>query len=213
MRVLIYFILVPNTQPQSQLPPVQQQQQQQHPSLDAEPYSLRQFGINMDQVYTPMQTPAMPQQFQTNMQPQSNIANMMLPTNPADSFLFGLTDLSFSTPYQPIMNYNTLPMNTNYPLQQAPSQVPSQAPSQVPSQVPSQSQLSPQPQSQIPSTSATVPSQQQESMIDSTLFRNRPDNPFWSVPSSIELDDWVAYLLPQQPTSNAQSREWNPSWA
>ncbi|KAI7873465.1 fungal-specific transcription factor domain-containing protein [Mucor mucedo] len=122
--------------------------------FDAEPYSLRQFGINMNQMYTPMQTPAMPQQYQPNMQPQPNMTNMMLPTNPADSFLFGLTDLSFSTPYQP-------------------------------------------------------------GMIDHTLFRNRPDNPFWSVPSSIELDDWTAYLLPQQPTStsNTHPRDWNPGWA
>ncbi|KAI9265939.1 fungal-specific transcription factor domain-containing protein [Sporodiniella umbellata] len=33
---------------------------------------------------------------------------------------------------------------------------------------------------------------------DSTNFRNRPDNPFWSVPSSIGLDEWMAYLTPEQ---------------
>lgn len=33
---------------------------------------------------------------------------------------------------------------------------------------------------------------------EATQFRNRPDNPFWGMPSSIELDDWTAYLLPQQ---------------
>ncbi|KAG1180606.1 hypothetical protein G6F70_000558 [Rhizopus microsporus] len=31
-----------------------------------------------------------------------------------------------------------------------------------------------------------------------TTFRNRPDNPFWAVPSSMELDEWMAYLLPDQ---------------
>ncbi|KAI7870988.1 fungal-specific transcription factor domain-containing protein [Spinellus fusiger] len=33
--------------------------------------------------------------------------------------------------------------------------------------------------------------------LENTYFRNRPDNPFWSVPSSIKLDDWAAYLLPE----------------
>jgi hypothetical protein len=26
------------------------------------------------------------------------------------------------------------------------------------------------------------------------LFQNRPDNPFWSIPSTMELDDWSSYL-------------------
>ncbi|KAG2234509.1 hypothetical protein INT48_007322 [Thamnidium elegans] len=30
----------------------------------------------------------------------------------------------------------------------------------------------------------------------SAIFRNRPDNPFWNMPSSMEVDDWHAYLLP-----------------
>lgn len=30
----------------------------------------------------------------------------------------------------------------------------------------------------------------------SAMFRNRPDNPFWDMPSSMEVDDWHAYLLP-----------------
>ncbi|KAI9006292.1 fungal-specific transcription factor domain-containing protein [Phycomyces nitens] len=34
--------------------------------------------------------------------------------------------------------------------------------------------------------------------LENTFFRNRPDNPFWSVPSSIEFDDWAAYLLPEE---------------
>ncbi|OAD08467.1 hypothetical protein MUCCIDRAFT_154926 [Mucor lusitanicus CBS 277.49] len=32
----------------------------------------------------------------------------------------------------------------------------------------------------------------------SALFRYRPDNPFWGIPSSMEADDWQAYLLPHQ---------------
>jgi hypothetical protein len=35
-----------------------------------------------------------------------------------------------------------------------------------------------------------------------TTFRNRPDNPFWSVPSSIEADEWAAYLAPGQQGSS-----------
>ncbi|GAA5805450.1 hypothetical protein HPULCUR_010966 [Helicostylum pulchrum] len=30
----------------------------------------------------------------------------------------------------------------------------------------------------------------------SAMFRNRPDNPFWNMPSSMEVEDWHAYLLP-----------------
>lgn len=180
VNILIRFLIVTNTQqpPQQQHVPLQQQT-----SLDAEPYSLRQFGINIEQTYnnSPIQAPSnnMPQQYQP-MQAQQNLSPMMLPTNPADSFLFGLSDLSFSTPYQPAMNYDALPITNdtnNYPIQQ----------------------VSPQ-----------------QGMLDQTVFRNRPDNPFWSVPSSIELDDWTAYLLPQQPitsTSNQQQRGWNsPGW-
>ncbi|KAI9262802.1 fungal-specific transcription factor domain-containing protein [Helicostylum pulchrum] len=134
----------------------QQQQQQQHQrehsqhSLEADPYSLRQFGLNMDSTYTIPPTPStMPYQPNNNMSNMSNnnISSVMLPTNPADSFLFD------------------------------------------------------------------------QAMIDQTVFRNRPDNPFWSVPSSIELDDWTAYLLPQQPPppppttnlQNSQQRGWNSS--
>lgn len=32
----------------------------------------------------------------------------------------------------------------------------------------------------------------------SAFFRHRPDNPFWGIPSSMEADDWQAYLLPHQ---------------
>ncbi|CAO3681246.1 unnamed protein product [Rhizopus stolonifer] len=37
---------------------------------------------------------------------------------------------------------------------------------------------------------------------EATTFRNRPDNPFWSMPTSIELDEWIAYLTPVQPPLN-----------
>lgn len=30
----------------------------------------------------------------------------------------------------------------------------------------------------------------------SSMFRNGPNNPFWNMPSSMEIDDWHAYLSP-----------------
>lgn len=169
----------------------QQQQQQPHQrnhsqhsqsSLEAEPYSLKQFGINMDPTYNMTQ----PYQTATNnnttnhMQDAQNLSSIMLPTNPSDSFLFGLSDLSFSTPYN-----NPTPVMSNF--------------------------------DPIPITSNNNYLQEQQAIIDQTVFRNRPDNPFWSVPSSIELDDWTAYLLPQQPTGtnsvqNSQQCGWNSGW-
>ncbi|GAA5805936.1 hypothetical protein HPULCUR_011462 [Helicostylum pulchrum] len=174
----------------------QQQQQQQHQrehsqhSLEADPYSLRQFGLNMDSTYTIPPTPStMPYQPNNNMSDMSNnnISSVMLPTNPADSFLFGLSDLTFSSPYN-----NTVPVIPNYDTTVQQQQ---------------------QQQQQQPNYL------QDQAMIDQTVFRNRPDNPFWSVPSSIELDDWTAYLLPQQPPppptttnlQNSQQRGWNSS--
>ena len=41
-----------------------------------------------------------------------------------------------------------------------------------------------------------------ETSDPSALFRHRPDNPFWGMPSSMELDDWHAYLLPHQKSQN-----------
>ncbi|KAG2236790.1 hypothetical protein INT48_006974 [Thamnidium elegans] len=168
----------------------QQQQQQQHQrqhsqhSLEADPYSLRQFGLNMDPIYTIPSTPStMPYQPNNSMpnMPNNNISSVMLPTNPADSFLFGLSDLTFSSPYN-----NTPSVIPNYD-----TTVQQQQQQQQPNYL------------------------QDQTMIDQTVFRNRPDNPFWSVPSSIELDDWTAYLLPQQPPAtnvqNSQQRDWNSS--
>lgn len=38
-------------------------------------------------------------------------------------------------------------------------------------------------------------------------LRNIPDNPFWSVPSSMEMDDWQAYLLPFQQQWERQQQQ------
>lgn len=43
-----------------------------------------------------------------------------------------------------------------------------------------------------------VMSTQHHQQSPMTTFRNRPDNPFWAMPSSMELDEWMAYLLPDQ---------------
>ncbi|KAF7727022.1 hypothetical protein EC973_008136 [Apophysomyces ossiformis] len=48
------------------------------------------------------------------------------------------------------------------------------------------------------------------------MFRNHPENPFWSVPSSIQLNDWTAYLSPPpsqfnmgQQQTPVSSSNWN----
>lgn len=187
-----------------------QQQQQQHQfqqsqqsriqnPLESEPYSLRQFGLNMEHMNTPMDQLNNNQHSTINVQSSyssatdTNDNNMntnilqlpfMLPMNPLDSFLFGSNDIGFAnTPIQmqPLMSsYDNVSNNTTastYPVQQQHQQPMQQQQQQ----------------------------QQQPDIIDHTVFRNRPDNPFWSVPSSIELDDWTAYLLPQQPNNNHNS--------
>lgn len=62
-------------------------------------------------------------------------------------------------------------------------------------------------------THAQTPFQNSYPLMDETLFRNRPDNAFWSVPSSMVLDDWLAYLLPQQSNIDPNdSNSWNQDW-
>lgn len=195
--------MFPQQQQQQQQPHQQKQQAYQSP-LEAESYSLRQFGINMDQILPPNMNQQQPtsnqnmplqqqqasntsmstQSSQHHQQPlqqqQQHASSIMLPINPSDSFLFGLSDYSFSTPYNAP---NVMPTTTTY----------------------DNSTLSTTTSSSSNSYPLQQQQQQPQAMMDQTVFRNRPDNPFWSVPSSIELDDWTAYLLPQQPTSTVST--------
>jgi hypothetical protein len=113
--------------------------------------------------------------------------------NLSQNVLFGLTNVGFTrnNSMQGQQTFEPLPYPTLVPPTQSSSS----------SSLAQQEQQAPQPNTHannymppIPAPSRTVPSH--PSMVDHSLFRNRPDNPFWSVPSSIEMDDWAAYLLP-----------------
>lgn len=130
--------------------------------------------------------------------------------NLSQNVLFGLTNVGFTRnnmqgqqPFEPIPypGPNLMP-----PAQSSSSSSPPSSASLV-----HQEQQPPQPSSHannhmlhIPAPSHTVPSH--PSMVDHSLFKNRPGNPFWAVPSSIELDDWAAYLLPTNNDISGDSR-------
>jgi hypothetical protein len=52
----------------------------------------------------------------------------------------------------------------------------------------------PEPQPQQPAMS----SQPQQNVADQSMFRHRPENPFWAVPTSLDFDAWNAYYQPRQ---------------
>lgn len=160
-----------------------------------EAYSLRQFGLTMDQLFDPIlnqkqQTslpapsllpmPGSPSavQLNPNMDPYASQTNdiVNLINTP-----FSSSDLMFG----PTMSF--FPSLGNV-FPQAPAQSPQQP------QQPQQQQQQPQQQ------------QQQQQSGDQTMFRHRPENPFWSVPTSLDFDAWDAYYQQRQQgdTSNIQ---------
>jgi hypothetical protein len=88
---------------------------------------------------------------------------------------FSSSDLMFgpSVSFFPTLD-NTFPQNLVSPLQPTLSSL--------------QPTLSPQQQQQ----------QQQQQSADQTIFRHRPENPFWSVPTSLDFDAWNAYYQQRQ---------------
>jgi hypothetical protein len=42
------------------------------------------------------------------------------------------------------------------------------------------------------------PQQPQQQHGDQTMFRHRPENPFWAVPTSLDFDAWDAYYQQRQ---------------
>jgi hypothetical protein len=71
----------------------------------------------------------------------------------------------------------------------------------------------PAPQPQQP----TLSSQPDQHMADQSMFRHRPENPFWSVPTSLDFDAWNAYYqqrqgepgsLPMMNSNNNDSNMW-----
>jgi hypothetical protein len=74
-------------------------------------------------------------------------------------------------------------------------------------------QSTPAPQPQQPTLSSQQPDQQ---MADQSMFRHRPENPFWSVPTSLDFDAWNAYYqqrqgesgMPMMNSNNNDSNMW-----
>lgn len=163
------------------------------PHLETDPHSLRQFGMDFGQMFTPINqvsTSAASSDTMTLDQPHQYSLTV---DNLSQNVLFGLTNVGFTrnNSMQGQQTFEPLPYPTLVPPTQSSSS----------SSLAQQEQQAPQPNTHannymppIPAPSRTVPSH--PSMVDHSLFRNRPDNPFWSVPSSIEMDDWAAYLLP-----------------
>ncbi|CAO0801276.1 unnamed protein product [Mucor circinelloides] len=184
---------------QQQPQPPTQPPQMPNNYQDSEPYSLRQFGLATEPMYAPIdnnnQALNMQPSYQTNTNANvnGNLLPFMIPVNPSDSFLFSLTDAGFSTPtnMQPIMTaYEAVPnTNTNRP--------------------PTNNTNTASTNTAFNTNTPAAPN----NLLDQTIFRNRPDNPFWAVPSSIELDDWTAYLLPQQPVTSSQQAASQASWS
>ncbi|KAI8642223.1 fungal-specific transcription factor domain-containing protein [Parasitella parasitica] len=197
-----YQQLQQQLQQQQQLSHVSNNYQESNNYQDPEPYSLRQFGLATESTSAPINNNNQAFNFQPSYQVNANINGNMLPfmppMNPSDSFLFGLADNGFSAPvnsqptitaYEAVPNTNTnnVTINTNNT-----------------NNTPTTNSF----------TTQSSPATTSNNLLDQTIFRNRPDNPFWAVPSSIELDDWTAYLLPQQSTSNVQvtsQASWNPT--
>ncbi|KAI8378245.1 fungal-specific transcription factor domain-containing protein [Choanephora cucurbitarum] len=118
--------------------------------VEALPYSLRQFGFNTSATSSYQQAPM------SYQQPNSGASNgneFVMPTNPIDSILLGLSNH--------LNNSDALSSQSQPPLNNL--------------------------------------------MDNNSIFRNRPDNPFWSVPSTIEMDDWMAYLLQPQQSQSEQT--------
>jgi hypothetical protein len=167
-------------------------------SLEADPYSLRQFGFmnnGSNSNYSSLEqmpNALMPNNSNNNTSntsyptttttttatssiPNQSIHSMQLPLHPADSFLFGLPETPMFSSTSSSTMASSIPMYAN-PL----------------------------------SSNQYIPHDNSSVMDQTSVFRNRPDNPFWSVPSSIELDDWTAYLLPQQLNlPDSQAGNWN----
>ncbi|KAI9489239.1 fungal-specific transcription factor domain-containing protein [Zychaea mexicana] len=178
-------------------------------------HSLRQFGLSMESMFPAVdQLASVPAAAATaaapNLQPQhqqqqqqqqqhqqqhhqNNLAgSMMLPFHSTDSFLFGIPDFGFTTAAQ----QQDLTPSQQQQQQQQHAMTPFSTSLYT---TPTSAQASSSsPSSAAATNNMAVPQLQQQQRQQHNQFRNRPDNPFWSMPSSLELDDWTAYLLPQQ---------------
>ncbi|CAO3641602.1 unnamed protein product [Cunninghamella blakesleeana] len=192
---------------------------------DSDPDSLRQFGISMEQLFTPIaelnmsttNTATTSNNNTSNMTPMNQQYNMQ-PYGLPQNFWFGFSNIG--QPYNTIINNhannnatntatnntnNTNPNNNSNMFTSVPSNLPNQTtqPNNIINYAYQNSIQATQHAPQITNNNSN--NSNSNNVVDQTLFRNRPDNPFYSVPSSIELNDWLAYLLPQN--SNIQQTD------
>ncbi|KAI9307650.1 fungal-specific transcription factor domain-containing protein [Cunninghamella echinulata] len=195
---------------------------------DSDPDSLRQFGMTIEQLFTPIDQLTMTNNTTTtnNNTPNTVSMNQQLNTQPyglPQNFWFGFSNIGFgngqsflSTSYNNnnsnlfssvpsnLQNQSTQPNNSNnnsivnYAFQN------SMPVTQSVPQIPTNN-----------SSNNNNNNNNNNNIVDQSLFRNRPDNPFWSVPSSIAIHDWTAYLLPQnnnpQHSDQQQNQQTSPS--
>ncbi|KAI8980552.1 fungal-specific transcription factor domain-containing protein [Pilobolus umbonatus] len=171
-----------------------------------EPYTIKQFGLMVhpnptsdEETYRNTQLRP-PLNYNTNNNNNNTMTissdPMPHPLNPTDSFLLGLSDMNFGMPLSDSMVHQSI-----HPIQ---------SPDMVIYNPIVNSDNNSSNSNNTSMNNYEVPSM----MPMDRMFRNRPDNPFWSVPSSIEWDDWTAYLLPQQhmiPSSSSNPAP-TPSW-
>ncbi|ORX54549.1 hypothetical protein DM01DRAFT_1362876 [Hesseltinella vesiculosa] len=177
-------------------------------SVELDPTSLQKFGMTMEQMFTPIEQ--IQQQQPPPPQPPMPLASPssfnVMPLASQPSFLFSLWNSPSSHQYGNIPGYATPSSSLSSP---------SQANNTTISNNTNISNNSPSmPQTMPPSQ----PVNYMFPMMDQSSFRYHPDNPFWSVPSSLEMNDWAAYLFPSQqqvvqtPQSPSQKQSWTNNW-
>ncbi|KAL0140492.1 fungal-specific transcription factor domain-containing protein [Mucor lusitanicus] len=162
----------------------QQQYQQQPSKVDA--YSIRQFGFGADQI----QQEAVANASSNQPQPQPSYYKEVSPLNANNNEPLNPSNTASSAPSTALFDYSDFSFPYNYG-----------------SVMPTATNNT----TAIPAANAADNNSMPNAWINnnhtanfiyqndpSALFRYRPDNPFWGIPSSMEADDWQAYLLPHQ---------------
>ncbi|KAK4510601.1 uncharacterized protein ATC70_005032 [Mucor velutinosus] len=156
----------------------QQQYQQQPSKVDA--YSIRQFGFGVDQVQQGIAT--------TSNQPQPQACyKEVSPLNANNNASLNHSNTTSSAPSTALFDYSDFSFPYNYG-----NVIPTATNTAA---IPATNTDNSIPNGWINNSNNVNFIYQND---PSALFRYRPDNPFWGIPSSMEADDWQAYLLPHQ---------------
>lgn len=179
----------------------QKQYEQNNNNVDV--YSIRQFGFNVppnntnyDPIQRPDPNPLTNNSFLQPQYPYNNLSQNVLTnttTNQNNS-----RGLNYNQ--EPVLKPSSIPQHNSIPVSSSNSSVGLFGFSEF---SPSFIYGTPNSHSSSPLDTANTNRYNNYNNIDgagdpSALFRHRPDNPFWGMPSSMELDDWHAYLLPHQ---------------